>query len=423
MAGSVSFYLKKPKEKDGTIAKDETLIILAFRLYGKRYNFSTAEKVFPSCWSKEKQRVLSTMTDYDNINTRLLNQKNKVLSLVRDHLIKNDSVIISELINEISIGIKPEVIEEKKGNQSYFEFVKEYIKTTNKAPRTKLSYGTTITVLTGYQKTQKEPLTFDSFNIDFYDEFTTYMKKEGYSVNYTGTMIKNIKVFQNYANDKGFTKNQGHRHRNFKKTEEATETIYLNDKELTTLYELDLSANKKLDRVRDIFLIGCYTGLRYSDLRQLTPANIINNQTQIKVKTQKTGELVIIPLHWRILSILEKYNWQPPRAISNTNYNKYLKELGKEAKFNSKVTVKKRKKQLEYEPEVSKSQLISTHTARRSFATNMFLANIPTISIMKITGHTTERAFMKYIKITQEQNADKLMAHPYFTKPIMKVAK
>jgi integrase len=224
-----------------------------------------------------------------------------------------------------------------------------------------------------------------------------------------------------YANDKGFTENKGHRHKKFKKIEETTETIYLTDTELLTLYALDLSNNARLDRVRDLFIIGCYTGLRFSDLSQLTPDKFTEDGTRLRIKTIKTGEIVVIPLHWTIKEILRKYNGEPPRLISNQKMNEYLKELTELAKINERITITKTKGGLNFDKTFKKWELCTVHTARRSFATNMYLAEVPTISIMKITGHRTERAFMKYIKVSQEQNADKLSKHPYFSKSSLKV--
>jgi integrase len=239
---------------------------------------------------------------------------------------------------------------------------------------------------------------------------------KGYNINTIGDHIKKIKVFMNYANDKGYTSNQWHRHRKFQTVEEAAETIYLPDQELMTIYKLDLTKNKKLDRVRDIFIIGCYTGLRFSDLSQIRSENFIKNGSQLKLKTIKTGETVIIPIHWTIQETLKKYDGQLPRSISNQKMNDYLKELGKKAEFKDKIVLSKTQGGKQTFVTKEKWQLITVHTARRSFATNMFLAGVPTISIMKITGHRTERAFMKYIKVSQEQNADKLSEHPFFLK-------
>ncbi|HDZ40887.1 MAG TPA: hypothetical protein ENH59_04320 [Bacteroidetes bacterium] len=85
-------------------------------------------------------------------------------------------------------------------------------------------------------------------------------------------------------------------------------------------------------------------------------------------------------------------------------------------------TIRKTKGGLRVDRKYKKHELITVHTARRSFATNMYMADVPTISIMKITGHRTEKSFLKYIRISQEDNANKLMNHPFFNSE-MKIAR
>ncbi|HPI86153.1 MAG TPA: site-specific integrase, partial [Bacteroidales bacterium] len=166
-----------------------------------------------------------------------------------------------------------------------------------------------------------------------------------------------------------------------------------------------------------------YTGLRFSDLSQITPDKITNNGTRLKIKTLKTGETVVIPLHPAIKAILKKYDNQLPRVISNQKFNDYLKDLGEQAELKENVNIAITKRGLQVDTTYNKFDLITVHTARRSFATNMYLAGVPSISIMKITGHRTEKAFMKYIKISQDQNADLIAKHPYFKKAPLKIAK
>jgi integrase len=354
------------------------------------------------------------------------------MNTARDHIDKNGRVILDQLTEELRPILRPGAIKTIQ-KHTFLSAVQEYIDATVKKPRTKLSYGTTLNVLKKYQDFKGKDITLEDINMDFYEDFIKFLQntqretKEtiltGYSKNTIGGHIKQIKVFMNYANDKGYTTNQGHKHRKFKTIEETPETIYLNDNDLLTLYELDLSENKKLDRVRDLFLIGCYTGLRFSDLSQLTPDKFIKGGTQLKVKTIKTGETVIIPLHWTVKEILKKYNGGTPRPISNQKMNEYLKILCNVKHFQEIVILNKTEGGLSFEQKKQKWELVTVHTARRSFATNMFLAEVPAISIMKITGHRTEKAFMKYIKITQEQNADKLSIHPYFIKPLKAVKK
>ena len=428
MAGTVTFFLKSPKVK-----KDKSIIFLAYYYYQIRILISTGEKILPKFWDKKerKARRNKRFPEWDNLNTRLKNHKENILEASGIHLNTNKTIFPERLRKEFIevIRPKPQVEPEKI---TFFGKIEEYIKTTNKANRTILSYGTTLNILKQYEKTLKHQLTFESIDMDFYDSFVKYLstikretKKEtiitGYAKNTIGDHIKKVKVFMNYANDKGYTTNKGHLHRKFQTFEETPETIYLTDSEILSLYNLDLIKKPRLDKVRDLFIIGCYTGLRFSDLSQLTPENFTKNATQIKIKTIKTGETVVIPLHWTIKEILQKYEGKTPRAISNQKMNEYLKDLGKEAKFNDKIVLNRTQGGLSYDQTKEKYELITVHTARRSFATNMYLAEVPTISIMKITGHRTERAFMKYIKITQEQNADKLSKHPYFTKSPLKI--
>jgi integrase len=241
-----------------------------------------------------------------------------------------------------------------------------------------------------------------------------FLLKKNYGRNSIGTIMKNVKVFMNEAVDRKLTTNLQFKNKRFKTVEESTETIYLTEKELRTIYELDFSANPKLDKVRDLFIIGCYTGLRFSDLSGLSAGHINNEKGIARITTQKTGEVVVIPLKKEVKEILKK-NDGVPQAYSNQKMNEYLKEIGEEAKLTEDVLITSTKGGNRHTESFKKWELITTHTARRSFATNAYLGNVPTISIMKITGHKTEKSFMKYIKISQEDNANKLFSHPFFS--------
>jgi integrase len=218
----------------------------------------------------------------------------------------------------------------------------------------------------------------------------------------------------NEAVDRKLTANLQFKNKRFKNLEEHSESIYLSEDEIKELYDLDLAKSERLNKVRDLFIIGCYTGLRFSDLSQLRPENINELGNMVKIRTQKTDEVVIIPLNSYIKKILTKYGGNPPEAYSNQKMNEYLKDLGKEAKIKENIIVTATKGGIRQSETFKKWQLITTHTARRSFATNAYLNNVPTISIMKITGHRTEKAFLKYIRISQEDNANKLLNHPFF---------
>ena len=131
----------------------------------------------------------------------------------------------------------------------------------------------------------------------------------------------------------------------------------------------------------------------------------------LQITQQKTGNRVAIPVHWMVSEILEKYEGNLPRSISNQKLNDYLKELGQLVGLNEKVTKTITKGGVKRIITHQKYELLSSHTARRSFATNLFRDGFPSESIRKITGHKTERAFLKYLKLTNEQHAQMLAMH------------
>jgi len=291
------------------------------------------------------------------------------------------------------------------GNQTesehdFFKFVDKYIEqaASTKAPRTVTSYKQTKNVLLAFQKYRKKKITFSTIDLGFYYEFVEFMTQiREYATNTIGGHIKELKVFLNDAYERDIHNNLAFRGRKFKTVQEVPDTIYLTENELQTMYEFDISTEPKLEKVRDLFMIGCDTGLRISDLKRLNKSNLKANT--IEIKTQKTGE---------------KYDGNIPPTISEQKYNDYLKELGRliglDEPINTTIT-KGGRKVTETKPKYS---LITSHTARRSFATNAYKNDVPVIAIMKITGHRTERSFMKYIKVSKQENAEQLSNHPFF---------
>ena len=140
---------------------------------------------------------------------------------------------------------------------------------------------------------------------------------------------------------------------------------------------------------------------------------------------QKTDKPVFVPLNPQIRAILTKYNGIPPRVLTNQRMNDYLKEIAQLADLNEKVTMSQTKGGLKVTKTLHKWELVTTHTARRSFATNAYLQGDPSLDIMRLTGHRTETSFMKYIKISNEEVAYRMAEHPFFTqenKTVFKIA-
>ena len=168
-----------------------------------------------------------------------------------------------------------------------------------------------------------------------------------------------------------------------------------------------------------MFLIGCYTGQRYSDYSIISSENIkkIEGVEYIVRVSQKTDTKTIIPIHPVVRKILIKYSGNIPKSISNQKTNENIKEICKIAGFYDKITLTEYKggRKNRTDTEVEKWKLASTHTARRSFATNMYLAgDTPIRSIMAITGHKSEKSFMQYIVLNNQEHTNIVSKSSFF---------
>lgn len=403
-----TFVLKEPN------STEPTLVYLIFRYNNEKLKYSTGQKIKAKYWNpkKDKQRAKETkeFSGHSEFNTHLTKLENAAHNEYRRLL--NDKIPVTpDLIKDALDIVRQKGHKQGKDLVSFGEYIKE---NTDRKPATKKQLGQAIRILKEFKQETNKSLHLDSIDLEFYDEFMDYLISKNYGKNTIGTLIKNIKVFMNEAIDRGLTKNMQFKNRRFKAVEEESENIYLNEKEVEKLYNHDFSKKPYLDRVRDLFIIGCYTGLRFSDLVELKKENISKDGSMAKVRTLKTGETVVIPLKSHVKQILEKYDGVPPSMISNQKMNDYLKEIGEAVKINDEILISSTKGGKRHSETFKKWELITTHTARRSFATNAYLHGVPSISIMKITGHRTEKSFMKYIKISQEDNANKLINHPFF---------
>jgi site-specific recombinase XerD len=274
-------------------------------------------------------------------------------------------------------------------------------------------YNQCLRLLKEFSKTKRR-IDFENIDLDFYHDFKEFMMKKEYSQNTIAKHFITLKSFLNEATERGINTNFAYKSKRFTAPQVETDTIYLDSNELNELFKLDLTQDSRLERVRDLFLVGCYTGLRFSDFSNISPNNI--KGSLIEIRAQKTNDVVVIPIHPHLRQIMSKYvgktaNSLPP-SISNQKMNKYLKELGEKIEvLNSKIIISTTKGNLEVSRTFKKFEKISTHTARRSFATNLYNEKFPTQGIMKLTGHRTEKSFLKYIRVTPTENAIALSEH------------
>ncbi len=408
----VNFYLK-PVDADG-----KALIFLNFKYSGNRLFFSFGERIKPKSWDEKRKRAKgSILTEnkehhlnelLDNLKEvcELAYKKEKAQGIPTPDTLKK---YLQAFLN------KNAIIDSPSSTPTLYQLIGRFIngeiqfRGKDKVPATIKTYGTTLNHLKGFEKAERYPVNFETINLDFYYRFTTYLKKEKLNPNSIGKQIKNVKTFMNEAVDLEYTDNLKFKHKKFVNPSQETDAVYLTDKEIIALYNFDFSGSKKLEQVRDLFVAGAFLGLRFSDYSNIRPENIIKNDNElyIKMKTQKTKELVIIPCNPVVLKIFDKYSENVnrlPKSISVQKFNDYLKLICKKAGL-------KEQGRLSYNLKLELWECVSSHTARRSFATNLYLEGFPTVDIMRVTGHKTETAFLHYIKVTKLDTAVRLQQH------------
>lgn len=422
---NVVFILRNPK------AVNKTLIMLKLFHNGERLKYSTGQQINPEAWNSEENWPSTSKKFQNNQKISLiLHQYIQFISkLMVDMELQKTKVTVSLIrkrLNEEFAQFEESIAEDEKPKPTLSEYIETFISECISGERTlkdqKRYSEWTIkgyrTLLYHLNQYSRRPIDFDDITIDFYKDFIKYFNKNNCSPNTIGKSVKNIKVIMYAAQKDKLHNNNAFKEREFATFSENPYNIYLNEEELDRIYELDLSKNEKLERVRDLFIVGARTALRFSDLVDLNENNFYkeNDKNIIRVHTKKTDTDVTVAIKKQVLDIFHKYGNKMPRSVSNQKMNEYLKVIGKMAEVNSIVTKKITKGGKSSYETFEKWQLITTHTARRSAATNLFIAGFPAISIMKLTGHKTDMSFQKYIKITSDENAFKMAESDYFTK-------
>lgn len=430
--GDVSFYLNRVSKKTGKAS-----IQLRFLYNGYVLNFAIGQSINPKDWNHKKQLVKNNMqTTHDGkygLNDLLKNLKDECHATY-NAAVKNGvptpAMLKEKLQAFVDKHFHAEILEKQR--PTLFKLLERFTageikhKGKDKSINTIKTYNTLKKHLQDFQKKNKaiypNGIDFEDVNLDFYYKYTSYLKKQGLGINAVSKDIQIIKVIMREAIDLEYTDNARFMNKKFAVNRIDTDAVYLTDKDILALYNHDLSKNKKLEHVRDLFVFGCHVGLRFSDYSTVQPENIvqIDGEYYIKLITKKTNDLVIIPCNPIVLQIFKKYENNPnrlPKTISNQKFNDYIKDACKAAELTETG-------RLSTNPKAELWECISSHTARRSFATNLYLDGFPTLDLMKITGHRTEKAFLKYIRIGKLDTAKRLNEHikKNWSAKLMKVA-
>ncbi len=377
---------------------------LLFRYDNKDFVFGAKTKLEVSkhYWTKEHTQKRPKDIEIANKQTETNNELNKI----ENHILKAFNSVSPNMVNkewlQVQISLYYNPVEQRKEIPTdlirYIDFYIEYRKHEIK-PTSIKKYNVIKHKLERMQADRKRPILIKEVNDSFKNEFVSYQKNNGYAQNTIQRELVFIKTFCKHARFIGLKTNP--QLDSIKIERAKAEKIYLTFKELEII-ENKTFENDYLDNARDWLIISCYTGQRVSDFLRFTKEmiRIENGKSLLEFTQKKTGKLMTVPLHNKVLQILEKRNGNFPRAISDQRYNEYIKEVCKLSKLTEKV---QGGKQLETENGIRKVtgvypkwELVTSHIGRRSFATN-FYGNIPTTYLIYITGHSSEAMFLNYI--------------------------
>lgn len=419
-------------------SKKDKEVNVRFRLRDGRLIqlFHSSEiKVLPELWDSKTQSIKSRVV-YDSTKRREFNlailKRKDLIAEIYENIDCKDSLTSTQLDVLIDQSLYPEKYNIQDIPNSLFSFIERFIEEApnrrdritgrSLSPNNIQQYKATFQHLKSFaNKKNCKDFNFTDINYDFYNEFVLYLQEEQLGINEdnklivvkkeftqntVGKHIRILKLMLNEATSMGL--NDTTTYNSFHVFTEDVDSIYLNETELQSLFDYDLNGQYFLDRVRDWFLLLAWTGSRFSDLSKIKTTDIKDDF--ISFRQQKTNNKVVIPLHPIVQSILEKYKFKMPEPISNQKFNEYIKEVARLAGIDKIESLTRTEGGSLVTYKEPKWKLISSHTGRRSFCTNMFKRGIPTLTIMSISGHKTEKAFLRYIKVTQAEHAELLKA-------------
>jgi hypothetical protein len=408
--------------KKGAVRKDGTCLIFLQYCYSadERILVSTDVAIPPDYWNRKRGRISNSLPpQYGSVEViqSTLTEKLRKAEDIVEYAFKKKNVCPMQFLKDnfhLPSHWKLEQMSHAEKNLNVFYHIDQYVK--SKEGSVKRCTINVINAMKSHLKSfeayRKMPITFDSFDVDFYEEFIKYLTYEmpqmrrrtiirGLKVNSIGKSIKHLKSFLRDRMRKKiipyFDLSA------YKVMEEEVDAVFLSWEELSLIYHLDLSQNKDLEKYRDLFVLGCLTGFRFSDYSDIKPEEVRGGM--LYVNQAKTLATVVVPLRKEAKEILiNKYNMQMPQ-VSNANLNYYIKQVVCLAGIDEMVKITHKRGNKTIEETRPKYEWVMSHTCRRSFCTNEFLDGTPVQLIMAISGHKTEKAFRRYIKADQVQKA------------------
>ena len=415
----MSYYLK---DKHAT---QETAIYLCRRINGKMFKYSTGKSVNPKHWDYDGKKILKGAKNYVNINKYLKRLKNKFETLIEEldgagRLNQNN---LRDALDEYIE--RKRIVKQDMGVKSFKELWRNGWMVSlaiDKAPATVKKKRYALNSLEDFERETKYNLDFDTINETFAEKFKLWAlkarKKDGTtrynSDNSIHKIISITKEFMKWSNRRGYTDCDDYRLISGYNEEyfapfaldsgdiKILMTLNFNDINLTEYGIRPCNHLKTLNaliKARDAFVFRSLCGIRFSDYQLLNPLRYDENS--IKLVTKKTGTSIEVPLQPFAAGLLRKYNYQMPK-MANQNENEHLKLLCRIAGFDEDITVTQKRGGKIVEKVKKRWELVSTHTARKTFITNCLRAGIDAYVVMRLVGIKKEATFQRYVQVAKK---------------------
>lgn len=373
---SFVFNRKKQLNKEG-----KALIQICAYHLGKRKYFSTDIYIKPKEWDQKRGKINNNHSDHNELNDELDSQISHIKEVIRHKKGKGEQITLSKVSD----------VKEYKIYLSFYDFMEDEIEKSILQESTKKTHRRTLLVLREFKK----ELNFDDIDVTFLINFERYLYNQDYAVNTVYKYFKNIRTYINRAILLDLMEMNKYPFKKFKLRQINGTRDFLTPDELHRLEKLDFSFDKNLEKVKDIFLMSCYCGIRYSDIVHIKKDSFYNIaeikwlKFTMKKSTQKGDESskkeVKMPISkmfaGKAIVLYEKYKESKKYLFddfTNQEINKLLKDIEAKLKSGKKLTF---------------------HVARHTCATNLLFHGVPISTVQKILGHDKIETTQLYAKV------------------------
>lgn len=404
------------------LTKNKKNYKVSVRVYYKNFDVSLNIDLFAFS-DEEWDFSCESFRDNPEANEKLLELKSTILKrynrdFTRGILINKSW--LQEIVKEVFDRPTNEVALINNDKDIYFvDFANYWLKTFADSWKTspketmsklvKSQYQKFVDIFADFQAEKKVRYTLYGLTQDDVYEFVNWLEEDDYNSATIERSVGRFKFFLNRATDMSLKVSQVRNQRIYiDKESSEVESVYLNEEEIKKIYNLDLSHDFELDNARDNLVISCFSGLRVSDL--MTSLNTDNiKEGFISVKTKKTKTFVTVPVHKMVESILRKRFGQLPKKTNTFEYNRLIRIVCQLAEIDNQILAKvwnsdKKRKEIKY---VKKYEAIGSHTARRSFASNLY-GKVPNEVIQSVAGWSSSEMIAYYNKTSKKEYAQQL---------------